>query len=679
MNLALSDTVQMDSSTFETAWQAHWRDELTTAQANLDAVLTARAEAVLAGDEAAFLSTVDPDVPNLVAEEQHWFAGSGPLASFSLTGEPLALLEDGSILAEVTYVQDRLVTSNSQALFTPSGERYRWAGVPFEARQSERGTVLYPEGQEVLAWALLNEAETIYAQLASDLGVEQPDPLTIKLYESDDVFRTSIFLSFPLIDWSPAWTGEGESVKLRWQRDATLTDYRPTLAMQLARRLLYQIGADSEWLLKGVSIYLSRNYDGGVTERAAAKNLYPLLRAVPKGALRDLRTMPPDYELSRDELGLANAQAWDAVRYLVYTHGWDALIDLLHSQEGLNDALQDAIGQTLPEFEAAWLESVTQGHTIPEWVEIAWAFDPEMANRHVEYLASPALAGRQAGSPGSEAAATYIANRFAEYGLVPVGEGGTFLQHFPISYTTLLSVPRLEIMDENGQTLEAFAYREDFLMLLNETASGGTATGELIWIQDSDYEGMELDGKIVLRSSIDSIDNAVEHGAGGLILMGRKESEKELLAKTPLEAPSDGAIPVLELTSEGSLKLLEMVGHTRESILDSPPALPLGLKARLEIPLSVPETVETANVLGLLPGSDPLLGQEVIILGAHYDHVGDDPDRRYAGANDNASGVGVLLEMARLWQETGYRPQRSVLFAAWGAQEPGEMGAKYYM
>jgi len=684
MNLALSDAIQMDSSTFEPAWQAHWRDGLATAQSNVDAVLAARTEAVLAGDEAAFLNTVDPDVPNLMAEEQHWLAGSTSLTSFSLIGEPLALLEDGSILAHVTLEYRlagsasnlQLPTSNFQVLFTPSGEGYRWAGVPFEILRSDRGSVLYPEGQEGLAWALLNEAETIYAQLATDLGVEQPDPLTIKLYDSDDVFRTSIFLSFPQVNWVLAWTGEGESVKLRWQQNAALADYRPTLALQLARRLLYQLGLDAEWLVKGVSIYLSRNFDGGVTERATAENLYPLLRAVPKGTLRGLGAMPPDYELSSDELGLVNAQAWDAVRYLVYTYGGDTVIELLHSQDA---SLQDTIGQTLLEFEAAWSESVVQAHTFPEWIEIAWDFDPDRAYEHVEYLIRPELAGRRAGSRGAEAAAAYIADKFAEYGLMPVGEGDAFLQHFPISYTTLLSTPRLEIMDENGHTLEALTYREDFLILASEAGSGGTATGELIWIQDSDYEGMELDGKIVLRTSIDSIDNAVEHGAGGLILMGRKESEKELLAKTPLEAPSDGAIPVLELTSVGSLKLLEMVGHTRESILDSPPALPLGLKARMEIPFSTPETVETANVLGLLPGSDPVLGQEVIILGAHYDHVGDDPDRRYAGANDNASGVGVLLEMARLWQEAGYRPQRSVLFAAWGAQEPGELGSSYYV
>jgi Zn-dependent M28 family amino/carboxypeptidase len=111
----------------------------------------------------------------------------------------------------------------------------------------------------------------------------------------------------------------------------------------------------------------------------------------------------------------------------------------------------------------------------------------------------------------------------------------------------------------------------------------------------------------------------------------------------------------------------------------------LGIEARVEISFSSLERGQTANVLGLLPGSDPDLAHEVIVLGAHYDHVGDDPPGeqggglRYPGANDDASGVAVLLEIARLWQAAGYQPGRSVLFAAWGAQEPGELGSRYYV
>jgi aminopeptidase YwaD len=91
-------------------------------------------------------------------------------------------------------------------------------------------------------------------------------------------------------------------------------------------------------------------------------------------------------------------------------------------------------------------------------------------------------------------------------------------------------------------------------------------------------------------------------------------------------------------------------------------------------------TTLTTNVLGLLPGSDPDLADEVLVVGAHYDHIGQSPDGLYfPGANRNASGVSALLEMARVWQEAGYRPTRSVLFAAWGAEELNSAGVAHYL
>lgn len=86
------------------------------------------------------------------------------------------------------------------------------------------------------------------------------------------------------------------------------------------------------------------------------------------------------------------------------------------------------------------------------------------------------------------------------------------------------------------------------------------------------------------------------------------------------------------------------------------------------------------NVLGVLPGRDPHYADQVIIVGAHYDHLGQAPDgTAWVGANDDASGVAVLLEIARDWYEQGYVPRRTVLFAAWDAEEQGLVGSRHYV
>jgi hypothetical protein len=100
----------------------------------------------------------------------------------------------------------------------------------------------------------------------------------------------------------------------------------------------------------------------------------------------------------------------------------------------------------------------------------------------------------------------------------------------------------------------------------------------------------------------------------------------------------------------------------------------------MELPRTSLTTAHTANVLGLLPGSDPRLAHEVLLIGAHYDHVGQLPGGVYfPGANQNASGVAAMLEMARVWQRGGYQPARRVLFAAWGAEETDSAGADHYV
>jgi uncharacterized protein len=700
----LLNTLQLDAVSFESAWRDHWRGRLATAQAELDALLAARTEAILTRNETAFLDTVDPSVPGLLAEEQHWFVelAQYDLADFSLTGRPVVLLTEGGFVADVT-LDYHLADADSvpwgkgtiplKAHLTPGGAGVLWAGFPFGTLQGDGVQVLHAAGQEELAGELLHAAEALYPLLAGELEIEQPTTLFIKLYTSDQEFRAGISLAFPQVQWAQAWTGRGSSLKLRLESDVTADEYRPLLAVQMARHLLYQMGSDSEWLVKGASLYLAGTLDRGVGELDFAQELYKLLRTLRQGSPSTLEAMPPDYELSETELPVVQAQAWDTVRYLEYAHGREGLLTVFQNQAqglDLDAALQAAIGQTRAEFEAAWVESLGRAHAPAAWIEVANDFDPERTDEHVAYLASPALAGRQAGSSGAEAAAAYIADRFSDYGLEPVGENGGFFQTFPLTYPKLLAAPRLEIVGLKDQVVEPFAYRQDYLLVPDALGGQGSAVGELIWVLDEEYRDMDLAGKIVLRLPSEAMDvetrRAAEHGASGLILIGPKQND-EVWAKTllPPELPAVDAIPVLQLTKGGYERLLEAIGQTHEALLDSPPAQPLGIEVRVEISFSPLESGQTANVLGLLPGSDPDLAQEVIVLGAHYDHVGDDPPggqgggRRYPGANDDASGVAVLLEIARLWQAAGYQPGRSVLFAAWGAQELGELGSRYYV
>jgi hypothetical protein len=305
------------------------------------------------------------------------------------------------------------------------------------------------------------------------------------------------------------------------------------------------------------------------------------------------------------------------------------------------------------------------------------------------------MAGRQAGSAGAEQAATYVADRFLEYGLIPVGQpyDGTasqdtpsFFQRFPISYTTFLSVPTLDLQSRQGRVLESLVYRQDFDTLVSPSSRAGRVSGNLVWVKGPDWHDIDLDGKIALQYSSDSVQSqvlqATLHNAEALILIGRQAGRRSSLSKQPLPvtSPLSQTLPVLELTRSGGERLLRVAGWTATDLASFPPAQDLGIDVRLEVALSEPTTVETVNVLGLLPGADPELSKQVFIVGAHYDHVGDGPGAtRYTGANDNASGISVLLQIAHLWQQSGYRPKRSVLFAAWGAQEPGEVGSRFYV
>jgi hypothetical protein len=331
---------------------------------------------------------------------------------------------------------------------------------------------------------------------------------------------------------------------------------------------------------------------------------------------------------------------------------------------------------------------------------LAEGFDSERAFAHVQTLTSAEFAGRGAGSAGAQASAEYIAEAFEAYGLIPVipiekDEGAAdpgeeaediiegqdefgYFQQFPIYSLRLERQPSLQLLDQDGEILADFHYREHFQTIPH--------------LADTTLS--------------EEVEQAVASGAIGLVVVTDILGGKPFLNKSalPLSEPEVVDLPVIHLGRNAFKEVLDLSGETLISVKRSPPALPLGVQVMIDLPYSPVSQILEANVLGLLPGSDPDRADEIVILSAHYDHVGDDPDvwqcspgvtpseeareaglctvtpgLRYPGENDNASGVGVLLEVARAWQEAGYQPAHSVLFAAWGAQEAGEVGSRYYI
>jgi Zn-dependent M28 family amino/carboxypeptidase len=320
-----------------------------------------------------------------------------------------------------------------------------------------------------------------------------------------------------------------------------------------------------------------------------------------------------------------------------------------------------------------------------EFLALTQAFDEELAFEHVVALSSPQFAGRQAGSPGGHAAAEYIAERFAAYGLQPAGNDGSYFQEFTVPYGELLTTPKLAVIASDGIITDSYRFRTDFTILTGGYLGTGSMEADVVWLNycgHDDYQGLDMEGKIAFcrPGGEDVFRQAIEHQVGGLLLLTEDEGRLSMGRSYRQTSWVPEPIPAFRISPAVAQDLLAGSGLTLDDLTIQYTPLTLTTRARLEVSLVEEDAAVARNVLGVLPGSDPEARDEVVIVGAHYDHLGRDPDGTiFAGANDDASGVAVLLEIARLWQEQGYVPERTVLFAAWDAEEKGLLGSQYYV
>ncbi|MDZ4798220.1 MAG: M28 family metallopeptidase [Bryobacteraceae bacterium] len=344
---------------------------------------------------------------------------------------------------------------------------------------------------------------------------------------------------------------------------------------------------------------------------------------------------------------------------------------------------------------------------------------------HVAYLADDALEGRKAGSEGHRKAAQYVASEFEKAGLKPAGTRG-YLQ--PVAFRLRQIVEKessLEFIGPNGK-VESVTQGKDAL-LASRGISGRVVDAGIVFVGQGlvipeagvdDLKGLDLKGKIalVLKGLPKGVSPALGSHAGSaaeqwkvlsaagavgmasLFNPGRADIPWERTALSRLTPTIGLADPSLNETASQQVgltlhpsaanRLLAGTGHTAEELLaidkagQPLPKFPLLYRVRAKATFTE-KTAESENVLGMIPGSDPILKNEYVVYSAHLDHLGigpavpsDPADTIYNGAMDNASGIASMIEIAKGLR--GRQLKRSIIFAAVTGEEGGLLGSKYF-
>jgi aminopeptidase YwaD len=301
---------------------------------------------------------------------------------------------------------------------------------------------------------------------------------------------------------------------------------------------------------------------------------------------------------------------------------------------------------------------------------------------HVRYLSDDAMEGREVGSRGEGCSAAYLAQRFAELGLVPAGANGSWFQTFQVRGGSTLTGPgALEISGRSHETGKAwqpygFSAAGDVRSRTVYIGPGVSMPG----LPEDSYAHVDLNGAV-------AVVEAVWTGVSGMradihfkatVAQGRGASALLVLL------PQGAALPDLASENRPILRIpVAAVSATEAEPLRQ--AAAQGVAARVAAAVQ-PRMLDGTNVAALLPGSDPALSAQIVVVGAHHDHLGFGgegslaPGQRaiHNGADDNASGTAALLEIAKKLQE-GRRPARSVLFLAFGGEERGLLGSSHYV
>jgi Zn-dependent M28 family amino/carboxypeptidase len=348
----------------------------------------------------------------------------------------------------------------------------------------------------------------------------------------------------------------------------------------------------------------------------------------------------------------------------------------------------------------------------------------ERIRAHVKFLSSDLLEGRGTGQRGGDVAAEYMATQFALLGLKPAGDNGSYLQKVPLVGNTPLPETRFTIAPPRADAaplrlLEDYVVHDETQQPTVDIDAPVVFVGygidapEYNW---NDYKDVDVRGKVLLMLVNEPQSNdpkffkgealtyygrwtykyeeGARKGAAGVLLIHKTDmasygwevvrnswgGERSFLRDKP--GPQLKAAGWVQL--EVARRILTSAGQDLDALMQQAKSrdfrpVPLSLETHAHI-VSKVRPFDSNNVIAELPGEGPR-ASEGVMYSAHYDHLGIDPslkgDQIYNGAADNATGCGILLEMARAWSNVRPRPARSIYFASVTAEEQGLLGSEY--
>ncbi len=332
-------------------------------------------------------------------------------------------------------------------------------------------------------------------------------------------------------------------------------------------------------------------------------------------------------------------------------------------------------------------------------------FSGQKILEHIKVLASDEFQGRKSGLSGGEKASEWIAGKFKEWGLSPAGSEGYF-QFFENPFFNVDGNVLLRI--NNFKEKRTFYYDDEWRVI--PFSGSGKLNAELVFAgygiiseknRWNEYENINVKDKIVLvvngyppflegsgeeESQIGAkVDNAYKNGAKGIIFVYKPgETPQRVRISIPPEKYRKDFIAIFAtenvlnfIFSEAPTDfryLMQIIERDRKSA-----STPLPVRVEISAKTSFDPKRKMKNVIAKIDGVDPFLKNEYVIIGAHMDHLGTSPRGGiYNGANDNASGTAVVMEIARVMKINNIKSKRTILFALWAGEEQGLLGSRYY-